>query len=142
MTYDLSRFIDAHNADYDTALSEIQSGKKQTHWMWYIFPQVQGLGHSKTSKYYAIKNKEEAKAYIEDPLLSSHLHEISKALLTLPTNNALDIFGYPDNMKLRSSMTLFNAVSDDPVYREVLIKYFDGERCTRTLAIINHGKGE
>jgi len=122
----LERFISAHEKSYDIALREIKSGMKQSHWMWYIFPQIQGLGHSSTAKYYAIKDKEEAIAYWNDPVLSSHLLEISRELLKL--NSPIDwIMGCPDNLKLRSCMTLFYLVSNENIFKEVLDKFYAGE---------------
>ena len=121
----LERFRSAHEKSYDTALQEIKSGMKQSHWMWYIFPQIQGLGHSSTAKYYAIKDKEEATAYWNDPVLSSHLLEISRELLKL--NSPIDwIMGCPDNLKLRSCMTLFYLVSNENTFKEVLDKFYAG----------------
>ena len=121
----LERFRSAHEEFYDTALREIKSGMKQSHWMWYIFPQIQGLGHSSTAKYYAIKDKEEAIAYWNDPVLSSHLMEISQELLKL--NSPIDwIMGYPDNLKLRSCMTLFYLVSNENIFKDVLDKFYAG----------------
>lgn len=127
--YNLQRFLDAQTRDYDTALSEIRNGRKRSHWMWYIFPQIQGLGFSSTSKYYAIQNREEALAYLEHPILGKRLIEISNALLSLPGNNATSIFGSPDDMKLKSSMTLFASFPDiDPVFKAVLDKFFGGKQ--------------
>jgi len=121
----LERFRSAHEKSYDTALREIKSGIKQTHWMWYIFPQIQGLGHSSNAKYYAIRDKEEAIAYWNDPVLSSHLLEISQELLKL--NSPIDwIMGCPDNLKLRSCMTLFYLVSNEKTFKEVLDKFYAG----------------
>jgi uncharacterized protein (DUF1810 family) len=103
----LQRFIEAQEADYETALTEIRQGKKRSHWIWYIFPQVQGLGFSDTSRYYAIKDISEAAAYLQHPVLGSRLITICNALLRLESNNANQVFGSPDDLKLRSSMTLF-----------------------------------
>lgn len=122
----LERFRSAHEKSYDIALREIKSGMKQSHWMWYIFPQIQGLGRSSTAKYYAIKDKEEAIAYWNDPVLSSHLIEISQELLKL--NSPIDwIMGCPDNLKLCSCMTLFYLVSNENTFKEVLDKFYAGE---------------
>jgi uncharacterized protein (DUF1810 family) len=122
----LERFRSAHKEFYDTALQEIKSGMKQSHWMWYIFPQIQGLGHSSTAKYYAIKDKEETIAYWNDPVLSSHLLEISRELLKL--NSPIDwIMGYPDDLKLKSCMTLFYLVTGEQAFKEVLDKFYDGK---------------
>ncbi|MBE7169250.1 MAG: DUF1810 domain-containing protein [Williamsia sp.] len=135
MTQDnLKRFIDAQQTDYATALSEIKNGRKRSHWIWYIFPQIQGLGFSSTSKYYAIQDLEEAKSYLEHPQLGSRLVEISKALLELESNDAYRIFGTPDDLKLKSSMTLFAAVpGTDPVFQQVLEKFFKGVKDENTL---------
>jgi uncharacterized protein (DUF1810 family) len=133
----LQRFIDAQQSDYETALSEIKRGRKQSHWMWYIFPQIQGLGFSATSKLYAIKNLKEAQAYLNHPLLGKRLKEITDALINLPSNNAHEIFGSPDDVKLKSSMTLFASLPDaDPVFESALKKFFKGEKDAKTLSII------
>ena len=134
---DLSRFVNAHKQLYQTALEEIKNGYKYSHWMWYIFPQIHGLGRSSTSQYYAIQSLDEARAFLEDPYLGKNLLEISQALLNLDTNNATEVFGRPDDMKLRSSMTLFSLVADaDPVFQKVLDKYFDGRKDGRTLRVL------
>lgn len=133
----LQRFEDAHRQDYETALSEIRRGRKTSHWMWYIFPQLKGLGHSPTAQYYSIENLAEAEAFLAHPVLGAHLVEISRALLALETNNADLVFGYPDNLKLRSSMTLFAQVREaNPVFGQVLDKFFEGKPDQRTLALL------
>lgn len=133
----LQRFEDAHRQDYETALSEIRRGRKTSHWMWYIFPQLKGLGHSSTAQYYSIENLAEAEAFMAHPVLGAHLVEISRALLALETNNADLVFGYPDNLKLRSSMTLFAQVREaNPVFGQVLDKFFEGKPDQRTLALL------
>ncbi len=133
----LQRFIDAQQSDYETALSEIKRGRKQSHWMWYIFPQIRGLGFSATSKLYAIKNLKEAQAYLNHPLLGKRLKEITDALINLSSNNAHEIFGSPDDLKLKSSMTLFASLPDaDPVFESALKKFFKGEKDAKTLSII------
>ena len=129
---DLSRFLNAQARDYEQALSEIRAGRKRSHWIWYIFPQLDGLGYSGTARYYAIKDRAEAEAYMEDPVLSGRLIEISKALLELDSDDPTEVMGYPDDLKLRSSMTLFSMVSDDPVFKKVLDKFFGGEECSYT----------
>ena len=137
MYYDLSRFTQAHKESYGTALREIRNGRKSTHWMWYIFPQILGLGWSETSQYYAIQSPDEARAFLEDPYLGGNLLEISRALLELKGNDPTEVFGTPDDMKLKSSMTLFAYVSEDgSVFHQVLEKYFNGNTDDRTLAII------
>ncbi len=133
----LKRFTDAQAASYATALSEIKSGKKRSHWMWYIFPQIQGLGFSETSKFYTIKDLIEADEYLKHPILGSRLIEICNALLALESNNANRILGSPDDMKLQSSMTLFSSLPDaEPVFQSVLEKFFGGEKDNQTLRII------
>jgi uncharacterized protein (DUF1810 family) len=124
----LERFLKAQEHDYEIALAEIKSGRKRSHWIWYIFPQIQGLGNSYNSIYYAIKDKGEAVAYIKHPVLGNRLVEITEALLQLDSENAGEVMGYPDNMKLKSSMTLFSLVSTNNVFQKVLDKFFDGEK--------------
>lgn len=128
MSYDLNRFITAQERSYDAALSEIRSGRKRTHWMWYIFPQIEGLGRSSTAQYYAISDLQEAKEYYAHPVLGPRLVEISEALLSLDGDNATTVMGYPDDLKLKSSMTLFAIASGNPVFTKVLDKYFDGRQ--------------
>ena len=133
----LERFTGAQQADYATALSEVKNGRKRSHWMWYIFPQIQGLGYSSISKHYAIRNLREAEEYLRHPVLGSRLTEISAALLGLESNDAYRIFGTPDDLKLKSSMTLFAAVPGaDPVFEQVLQKFFRGVKDESTLQII------
>ncbi|MET3979658.1 uncharacterized protein (DUF1810 family) [Mucilaginibacter sp. UYP25] len=141
MTEDkLSRFIDAQAKDYQIALSEIRSGKKRSHWMWYIFPQVAGLGMTETSRYYAIKDVKEATDYLEHPRLGIRLVEICNALLALHINDPNALFGSPDDLKLRSSMTLFDAVpATYPIFSRVLEKFYNGQRDPRTLQILGIG---
>jgi len=134
--YNLERFIDAQEASYEIALSEIKSGRKKSHWMWYIFPQVQGLGFSETSKFYAIKDIGEAKAFLEHPILGERLVRICNALLHLESDNAHNIFGSPDDLKLRSSMTLFSSLNINPVFQKLLDKFFNGIKDDKTLQII------
>ena len=137
MAADLSRFLKAQEHDYEQALREIRSGRKRTHWMWYIFPQIQGLGFSSTAQYYAIRDLEEAKDYLAHPVLGARLKEISSALLDLEGLSASEIFGYPDDLKLRSCMTLFRMADlDEPIFLEVLEKYYDGEPDFRTVDLV------
>ena len=140
MYYDpagLERFVKAQKYDYDTALREIRSGRKRSHWMWYIFPQLQGLGYSSTAQYYGIRDLEEAQDYMEHPVLGPRLVEISEALLVLDTSDASAVMGYPDDLKLRSSMTLFElAAPEQPVFGQVLEKYYSGHRDRRTLELL------
>lgn len=135
---DLQRFIAAQESKYESALKEIRQGKKQTHWMWFVFPQIQGLSLSDTAKFYAIHNIEEAAAFINHPVLGSRLIAICKELLLLGNNNAFSILGSPDDMKLKSSMTLFGALQNpDPVFQQVLDKFYGGAKDKKTLRIIN-----
>lgn len=137
MAADLSRFLKAQERDYAQALREIQSGRKRSHWMWYIFPQIQGLGFSSTAQFYAIENLQEAKDYLAHPVLGAHLKEISSALLQLDGLTASEIFGYPDDLKLRSSMTLFRLADlDCEIFQAVLDKYYDGEADNKTIRIV------
>lgn len=136
--YDLERFLTAQERDYDLALQEIRSGRKRSHWIWYIFPQLKDLGYSSTAKYYGIRDLDEAKAYLNEPTLRARLLEISKALLLIKENDPGSVMGYPDDLKLRSSMTLFAAADpEEPVFTQVLEKYFHGRPDERTLALIN-----
>lgn len=135
---DLQRFKDAQRNDYEQALQEVKSGRKRTHWMWYIFPQIHGLGMTPISDYYSIRSLREAKDYLKDPVLGARLVEISKALLELNTSDPHAVFGSPDDLKLRSCMTLFErADSQNPVFGDVLDKYYRGERDQRTLEILD-----
>lgn len=125
MEFSLDRFRSAHASSYEIALQEIKAGRKQSHWMWYIFPQILGLGHSTEAMYYAIQNKEEAVRYWNDPVLRSHMVEICRELLKL--NGAIDwIMGYPDNLKLCSCMTLFWLVTEESIFKAVLDKFYGG----------------
>jgi uncharacterized protein (DUF1810 family) len=138
----LKRFKDAQDKDYDTALAEIRDGRKVSHWMWYIFPQVAGLGTTDISRHYAIKDIGEATDYLMDQELGLRLTHICKALLELETNNAYQVFGSPDNLKLKSSMTLFDAVpATFPVFGQVLDKFYGGERDQRTLQLLGINPG-
>ena len=137
MNYEISRFMKAHHSDYQRALSEIKNGKKVSHWMWYIFPQIKGLGRSSMSEYYGIQDLDEAKAYLADPILGKHLIEICDALLSLDTNDATEVMGRPDDRKLKSSMTLFDAATESlNVFQMVLDKYYQGKKDYRTLRML------
>lgn len=134
---DLQRFLDAQATDYAQALAEIQAGRKRSHWMWYIFPQIQGLGFSSISKHYAIRDLAEARAYLRHPVLGPRLVEISMTLLGLASSDASRVFGSPDDLKLKSSMTLFAAVPGaDTVFEQVLAKFFGGVRDGKTLQLL------
>jgi uncharacterized protein (DUF1810 family) len=133
----LKRFIDAQQTDYSVALSEIRNGRKRSHWMWYIFPQIQGLGFSETSQFYSIKSIDEAEQYLAHPVLGQRLIEISNALLGLKTDNANQVFGSPDDMKLKSSMTLFSLLpGTNKVFQLVLDKFFNGLKDDKTLKML------
>ena len=127
MTYDLQRFLDAQSATYDQALAELRAGAKRTHWMWFVFPQVAGLGRSGMAQRFAISGLEEARAYLSHPTLGRRLVESARALTALDTADPEQVFGPVDAMKLRSSMTLFaHAAPDEPVFREILDHWFQG----------------
>lgn len=131
---DLSRFINAQEGIYDTAINELKNGQKYSHWMWFIFPQINGLGRSNTAKYYSIKSLEEARQYLNHPTLGSRLVECTEALLAIEGRSITQIFTYPDDKKFKSSMTLFDLVSiPDSVFKKALDKYFNGCRDSRTL---------
>ena len=136
MNNSLDRFLIAQEHSYDTALREIRAGRKRSHWMWYIFPQIAGLGMSYTAQLYSIADIDEARRYIGHPVLGERLIEISRALLTLESSDAGAVMVYPDDLKLRSCMTLFAQVSDDPVFKAVLDKFYGGRADTRTLELL------
>ncbi|WP_067499764.1 DUF1810 domain-containing protein [Actinoplanes sp. TFC3] len=131
---DLARFRQAQEPIYDRALAELRAGAKRSHWMWFVFPQIAGLGSSPTAVRYAIADLDEARAYLGDPLLGARLIECAQALVALDGRTADQIFGYPDTFKLRSSMTLFAAAATDPApFQAVLDTYYDGKPDTATL---------
>lgn len=135
---DLKRFLDAQENDFERALAEIKRGRKQSHWMWYIFPQIVGLGSSETSRFYAVKDRAEAELYLAHPVLGARLVEISEAVLEIEGKTANQIFGSPDDMKLKSSMTLFGALKNtNPVFQSVLDEYFNRTNDLRTLQLID-----
>ena len=132
----LTKFITAQKEDFDIALAEIKNGRKESHWIWYIFPQIAGLGRSATSEYYAIQNLSEAKMYLENEYLHNNLLTICQALLDLKTDDAEEVLGWIDAMKLKSSMTLFTlAAPEEPVFKAVLDKFFHGELDEKTVEI-------
>ena len=138
MEKDLSRFIKAQENSYEEALSEIKSGRKKGHWMWFIFPQFKGLGFTETSNYYSIKDLDEAKRYLSHPILGERLKLITKELLGLNENNPKKVFGSPDDLKLKSSMTLFAAIdaSQENIFNAALDKLFNGQTDHNTLTLI------
>lgn len=134
--YNISRFKDAQERIYPIALRELKEGQKRSHWMWYIFPQLKGLGYSYNSKFYGISGTEEASEYLEDPILGQRLREASKAILDLATCDAVEVFGGIDSLKLKSSMTLFDLVSPNDIFARVLDKYFNRQRDNSTINLI------
>lgn len=134
----LKRFTEAQYRDYEQALKEIKNGRKESHWMWYIFPQLKGLGRSYTSDFYGIENLDEAKAFLQDPYLGKNLQEIVAALLELDNDNATQIMGRPDDMKLKSSMTLFACADpENDLFEKVLEKFYNGHKDRRTLKMLS-----
>ncbi len=140
MNYGISgveRFVSSNQRDYPDALAEIRAGRKRSHWIWYIFPQIQGLGNSPTARYYSIESLQEARDFLAHPVLGAHLLEISNALLELDTDDPDAVMGFPDNLKLCSSMTLFEAADpSEEVFGKVLDKFYGGERDRLTLNIL------
>ena len=135
--HSLERFVDAQERVYETALSEVKNGKKISQWIWYIFPQLKGLGESENSQYYRIDGVDEAKAYLNHPVLGTRLREITTAFLDLKGVKAQEIFGYLDAMKIRSCMTLFNEVADDDLFHKVIDRHYSGLADEKTLAILD-----
>ena len=133
---DLERFVEAQELMYMMALDEVRNGRKRGHWIWYIFPQLKGLGESYNSSYYGINGIEEARAYLNHPILGARLREITAAFLALKVESAKDVFGHLDAMKVRSCMTLFNEVSDDDLFQRVLDRYYSGVADNRTLEML------
>ena len=132
--FDLSRFEEAHHRDFAIALAEIQAGEKRTHWIWYIFPQLQGLGRSYTAEYFGIPDLKAAKTFVAHPILGQNLLTITRALLDLEEDNPTRILGTLDGLKLRSSMTLFEAAAPEhPEFSAVLEKFYSGKRDPLTL---------
>lgn len=141
MSESLDRFLTAQKDYYKTALQEIQSGQKRSCWMWFIFPQIAGLGYSETARYYAIKDMDEAKEFMEDDTLGSNLIEISQELLKVDSDEAEEVMGWPDDLKLRSSMTLFALAKPEcEVFQKVLDKFFEGEMDQKTIEILGVNK--
>ena len=126
--YDLQRFVDAQEHVYDTVLDELRSGRKRSHWIWFVFPQLRGLGHSPTAVHFGISSLDEARAYLAHPVLGPRLRECARLVARIDSRSADEIFGWPDNLKVRSSMTLFaRATDDDSEFRAVLEKFYTGE---------------
>ncbi len=138
--FDLQRFVSAQAGCYDEVVAELAAGEKRSHWMWFIFPQLDGLGHSAMARRYAIKSRAETQAYLQHPLLGSRLAECCRLLLDCDNPSISAIMGYPDDLKLKSSMTLFAAVSPaGSVFQRVLDKYYGGEADTQTLRLLDAG---
>ena len=135
--FDLERFIRAQNPVFQDVQGELAGGRKQTHWMWFVFPQVAGLGFSAMSQRYAIGSREEARAYLAHPVLGARLIECTRLVLAVQGRSINAILGAPDDAKFRSSMTLFGTVSDQPIFGEALARYFAGERDAATLEILS-----
>ena len=132
----LERFINAQQYSYKIAYQELQNGYKESHWMWFIFPQYKGLGYSSTAKYYAIQSKEEALAYAQHPLLGKRLVELSNILLLLESDDASYIMGSPDDLKLKSCMTLFYIVTKEAIFQKVLDKFYHGQYDQKTIELL------
>ena len=133
----LERFVRAQEGVYPRALAELKAGKKQSHWMWFIFPQVAGLGHSAMAQMYAIASLDEARAYLAHPVLGPRLRECCEAVLAVEGKSAHDIFGSPDDLKFRSSLTLFaQAMPDEPLFQDLLMKFFGGKPDLATLELL------
>jgi uncharacterized protein (DUF1810 family) len=142
--YHLQRFLDAQTSAYDRVLAELRSGRKSSHWMWFIFPQLHGLGHSPTAQHFAIRSLDEARAYLAHPILGPRLRECTQLVLQIPNRSIEQIFGFPDHLKFRSSITLFaQAASNNPalaadhqLLSSALLKYFDAEPDPLTLSLL------
>jgi uncharacterized protein (DUF1810 family) len=135
--FELDRFLTAQAPVFDTALRELQAGRKRTHWMWFIFPQLRGLGHSPRAQFYGIASLAEARAYLAHPVLGSRLAHCTKAVIESSAPSLHDLFGRPDDVKFGSSMTLFEAAApDDPTFAQALDRWCDGKRDARTLALL------
>ena len=137
--FDLNRFVEAQKDVYETALRELKAGQKRSHWMWFIFPQIAGLGSSSMARQYAIRSPEEAMAFLQHPMVGPRLKECTSALLRVENRSAEEIMGYPDFLKLKSSMTLFAEVSERPsLFSDVLKKYFSDQPDLQTIELLRH----
>jgi uncharacterized protein (DUF1810 family) len=142
-SFDLDRFLSAQAHNYGTALAELQAGEKRSHWMWYVFPQLRGLGRSDNANYFGIASLDEARAYLADPVLGGRLRECVVALLNLGGSDAGQVLGNVDAQKLRSSITLFRlACPDEPVFAHALNRYFEGRLDPRTVSLLEHPPGD
>jgi uncharacterized protein (DUF1810 family) len=139
--FDLHRFVDAQDGVYDTVLAELRAGRKQSHWIWFVFPQLRGLGRSPMAQRYGISSIDEARAYLDHDVLGPRLRECAEHVARSGRVSAQDLFGWPDHMKVRSSMTLFaRATDDNAVFRDVLEKYYGGEEDPLTVERLNAGR--
>ena len=135
--FDLNRFLLAQDDTYDRALAELRAGRKTSHWMWYVFPQIDGLGHSQTARFFAVKSLAEARAYLAHPVLGKRLRECAAAVLSVSGRTASEIFGSPDDIKFRSSMTLFERAEPDcDLFSDALDRFFEGRRDRLTLELL------
>ncbi len=134
--YDLQRFVDAQHMVYSSVVAELRQGKKRSHWMWFIFPQVAGLGFSSMAERFAIGSREEAIAYLRHEVLGPRLRECTRLVLDVTNKTAHDIFGSPDDLKFHSSMTLFDAASSEPIFVDAIARYYGGEKDQATLGIL------
>jgi len=135
--FDLDRFVQAQERTYATVLAELRAGRKKSHWIWFIFPQIDGLGHSSTSRFYAIKSRDEARAYLEHPVLGARLRECTEIVVGLDDVSVDSVFGFPDTLKFRSCMTLFRRISSgDNCFARALEKYFGGEEDPYTIRLL------
>lgn len=139
--FDLQRFVDAQDRVYPTVLDELRGGRKRSHWIWFVFPQLRGLGRSQTALHYGISSLEEAQAYLAHPVLGPRLRECTRLVVAIDDSSADDVFGWPDNLKVRSSMTLFARATDDPdvqaEFRAVLDKFYDGAEDSATVDLLS-----
>ena len=141
--FNLKRFIEAQNSCYPNVLKELTLGKKVSHWIWFIFPQIDGLGHSATAKKYAIKSLEEAQAYLDDPVLGGRLIECTRLVMRIENSSAQEIFGYPDHLKFHSSVTLFANLDHSPeIFKDAQIKFYDGVTDKNSMDILNNLSSE
>jgi uncharacterized protein (DUF1810 family) len=139
--FDLRRFVDAQERVYDTVLAELRSGAKRSHWIWFVFPQLRGLGHSATAQHYGISSIDEARAYLAHPVLGPRLRECTRLVAAIDGRSVDEIFGWPDNLKVRSSMTLFAHATDDSAeFRAVLDKFYRGEEDPATVELLSSAR--
>lgn len=137
--FNLQRFVMAQDRVYADVLAELRAGQKRSHWMWFIFPQIEGLGSSSTARRYAVRDAREASAYLEHPILGPRLRECTRLVLDAPAVDVAAFFGYPDHLKLRSCLTLFDAVApQEPLFQAALRRWFGGQRDPRTLDLLGH----